>query len=132
MRVIEQRIEKRTAQLKLLEKLLDALPDNDEADEDPNTSTPRVSWVASELEGFDDANRGQKGDDDRIRLSRTACINFTHEISSNDLFMTKSDAQKLAKEFMNQLAWLREYLDKMLKAPIADAQKNLKYRKNAA
>lgn len=129
MRVIEQRIEKRTAQLKLLEKLLDALPDNDETDDDPNTSTPRVSWVASEMEGYDDTNRGQKTDDDRQRLSRTACVNFTHDLASNDLFLTKSDAKQLAKEFMYQLAWLREYLDKMLKTPLSDAHKNLKSRK---
>lgn len=130
MRVIEQRIEKRTAQLKLLEKLLDALPENDDIDEEDKTSTPRVSWVASEMEGYEDP-KTLKGDEWQ-RLSRTACVNFTHEIASSDLFMTKSDAKQLAKEFMSQLIWLREYLDKMLKTPLADAHKNLKSRKSAA
>lgn len=129
VRVIESRIEKRTAQVKRLEALLAAWPDGDDQEEDSALASPRTGWVSSELEAIVEAAKTQKGDDERIRISRSACVNLTREIAVDDPWMTKTDALKLAKEFNAQLVWLKEYMDTMLKSPLLEAHKNLKNRK---
>ena len=123
---IEERIEKRSNQLKKLLTIVEGWNDNEEADEQSNPASPRTDWLCATIEANEEAARSQNKDEEKIRLTKVACVHLTQELHHDDGQISKADALKLAKEFSGQIASLKEFLNNMLRAPLAEGIKNLK------
>lgn len=129
---IEDRIEKRSNQLKKILSIIEGWGEVEEADEHNPPVSPRSDWLKAAIEANEEAARSQNKDEEKIRLTKVACVQLTQELHHEDGHISKADAMKLAKEFAGQIAALKEFLNNMLRTPLAEGIKNLKSRQTPA
>lgn len=128
VKLLEDRIEKRTAQLKKLEKWIETWGDGEEGEEATTSSSPRADWLKAAIEEDEEARIAGIKDDEKIRVTKAACVYLSKEIFDEDYSISKLDAQKLVKEFSGQVVQLKEFLHNILRSPINEGMKNLKAR----
>jgi hypothetical protein len=126
VKAIEERIEKRSAQLKKIEKWIEAWGADDDADDAAQTTFPRSDWLKAAIENNEEAARSANKDEEKIRLTKVACVHLSKEMVDEDFRMSRVDAQKLVKEFSGQVASLKEFLNNVLRSPLADGLKHLR------
>ena len=127
VKAIEERIEKRTAQLKKLEKWIEAWGDIDDAEDTAPSGSPRVEWLKTTLEDNEEA-RVAGNNEERVRVTKAACVYLSKEMVDDDYSISKADAQKLVKEFSGQVASLKDFLNNSLRGLLNEGSKNLKSR----
>ena len=130
VKLIEDRIEKRTTQLKKLEKWIDGWADEDPEEDPSGLEKPRTDWLHLDQPGASDETRANKENVDEERITKVAAVHFTKEVSEDDYRMSKSDALHLVKEFNTQIAILKEYLHTILQSPLAEGRKALQAKHN--
>lgn len=127
--MIESRIEKRTTQLKKLEKYIDAWPADDESEDEATGHSPRTTWL--NLAGTDDITRlATKESVEEERITKVAAVHLTNEIAHDDLRLPKADALRLVKEFNEQIASLKEYVVNLRKGPLQQGIQHLQAKQH--
>lgn len=125
VRIIEERIEKRSSQLKKIEKMLESWNEGEDGEDANILVSRRAEWLKMAIESNEEANIKEE---DRVRLTKAACVYLSREMMMDDYTINKTDAQRLVREFTDQIAALREFLSHVLKSPLAEGHKNLRAR----
>jgi hypothetical protein len=127
---IEDRIEKRTTQLKKLEKWIDGWGDEDPEEDPTGELKPRTDWLHLDQPSDEASRAANKENVDEERITKVAAVHFTKEIAEDDYRMSKADAVHLVKEFNTQIAILKEYLHNILQSPLAEGRKALQAKQS--